>query len=307
MRAGPVLVSFKSYLGDAVMATPILPALESEFSSVTCIAMGAVPQLLDGLVSRGRIEKIPKVRKPNEVFKQAASLRREKYAAAVLVNHSFRSALTAALAGIPIRVGHDREYRRVLLTHPVAYGESEYETKMNFDMLEAIGVPYTFRNPFLVVSSAEREFGKSSVGPRAVGVQPGARFGQKQLRPETLNFVAERLREHGFEIVLLGGPEEAKIAAEFPGAATNLVGKTSIRETIGVLSALKLMIGGDTGLMHMAAAVDCPTVTVFGPTPLEKWAHRYEPHVALQAASREIGNMTGELLWETVRELPFVR
>jgi ADP-heptose:LPS heptosyltransferase len=81
----------------------------------------------------------------------------------------------------------------------------------------------------------------------------------------------------------------------------NLVGKTGIRDSLGTLANLNLMIGSDTGLMHMAAAVGCPSITVFGPTPRAKWGHQYPPHQALQAEGGTMENTSAEAVLEAAR------
>jgi ADP-heptose:LPS heptosyltransferase len=193
------------------------------------------------------------------------------------------------------------EFRKFLLTHPVPYGQSDYDTKSNFDLIEAIHVPFRFRNPHLEISPEEADWAKSRVPPNAIGIQPGARFGEKQIPADVVRTVAAEIESAGRTIILLGGKEERETSEKLGLKAVNWVGETTIRESLAVLSQLSLMIGGDTGLMHMAAAVSCPTVTVFGPTPLEKWAHRYEPHVSIQAQGRIIRNITSEELLTAIR------
>lgn len=297
-----VLVSFKSYLGDAVMASPILPALESQFSSVTCLTMGVVDQILQNPTAKRTFIRAKKVRKPNEVFEEAQRLRQEQFQVAVLVNHSFRSALTAVLAGIKVRVGHSQEYRGALLSHPVPYGQNDYETQSCFDLLDKVRIPYEFAHPLLSVSEQEFASVRELVGGATVGVQPGARFGQKQIPIETSASIANQLHRQGQRVALLGGPDEQKFLADFLDKLEfepiNLVGKTSIRETLAALKHLKVMIGSDTGLMHMAAGVNCPTVTVFGPTPHLKWGHRYHPHTVLASPDGLIASVPAEKILE---------
>lgn len=293
-----VLVSFKSYLGDAVMASPVLPALESQFSSVTCLTMGVVDQILAHPTAKRTFIRSKKVRKPNEVFAEAIYLRQERFQVAVIVNHSFRSALTALLAGIRVRVGHAQEFRGPLLSHPVVYGHDDYETQSCFDLLDKLRIPYEFSHPHLSVSEQEMSSVRPLVDGATVGLQPGARFGQKQIPIETSAEIANRLHREGQRVALFGGPDEEKFLADFLSKLSfepiNLVGKTSIRETMSSLKHLKVMIGSDTGLMHMAAAVNCPTVTVFGPTPHLKWGHRYEPHTVIAAPDGQISSVPAE-------------
>jgi lipopolysaccharide heptosyltransferase II len=295
----------KTYIGDAVMASPIIPVLEREFSEVQVLAAGVIDQVLWVPDRERRFLKMPRVRKLPEVLRQASELRKLRFDIAVMVNHSFRSALTAMLAGIPVRVGHTQEYRRITLTHPVPYGQDEFETTSCYNLLRRIGIDVPEDVPYLPVTEGERAEGLVRLEGATVGLQPGARFGQKQIPTDVAVAVAKALQREGHKVALLGGPEEADIAENVlrmldPGAIS-LAGKTNIRGTLGALAGLGVMVGSDTGLMHMAAGVGCPTVTVFGPTPRKKWGHHYPPHTVLQAEGGLISNITPDEILSAAR------
>ena len=76
--------------------------------------------------------------------------------------------------------------------------------------------------------------------------------------------------QHGLEVVLLGGSQDTVLANEVevssgPGT-TNLVGRTSLKEAVGIIAKAKVAVGPDTGLMHIAAAVGTPVVSLWGAT-----------------------------------------
>jgi heptosyltransferase-2 len=105
-----------------------------------------------------------------------------------------------------------------------------------------------------------------------VAVNPGAAYGSaKRWIPERFAAVADRLAEEfGLRVVLTGGPGEAEIgrdiAAAMKNAPLNLIGSTSVRQMMAVLSLCRLMVTNDSGPMHVAAAFGIPIVAVFGPT-----------------------------------------
>jgi heptosyltransferase-2 len=104
-----------------------------------------------------------------------------------------------------------------------------------------------------------------------VGLSPGAAFGPaKRWPPERFAALgAELKKEFGARLVLLGGPEDRKAAAavrsQLPGAL-DLAGRTTLRQALGVLTHLNLLITNDSGLMHAAAALGVPLVAIFGST-----------------------------------------
>lgn len=295
----------KTYIGDAVMVAPILPPLETAFREVKILTYGVVDQVLWSPARERVFIKPPKTRSLAEVLRQAKELRRQRFDAALLINHSFRSALTVFLAGIPVRVGHDKEMRRRLLTHPVAYDEAVFEAWSSYDLLKPFGIDAERERPRLPITEEERRKGREMLQGATVGLQPGARYVEKQIPPDVTAAIGKALQADGHRIALLGGPDEAesadRMAELLGGNVVSLVGKTNVRGTLGALSELELMIGSDTGLMHLAAASGCPTVTVFGPTPARKWGHDYPPHSVLQAPDGQMANTSADAVLEAAR------
>jgi heptosyltransferase-2 len=140
-----------------------------------------------------------------------------------------------------------------------------------------------------------------------VGMQPGARWPGKQI-PQTVAIeVIRELVAGGEKVALLGGAEEAEaaeaIAREFGDSVVTLAGKTGLRETLGVLTTLRCVIGADTGLMHLAAGVGRPTVTIFGPTSRDKWGHSYAPHRVLSAPGGLMANVDASMILRALGEV----
>ncbi|MGH2370929.1 MAG: glycosyltransferase family 9 protein, partial [Chloroflexota bacterium] len=82
--------------------------------------------------------------------------------------------------------------------------------------------------------------------------------------------VASRLVDDGATIVLVGGPETRRLADEIKTRSgrtiVDLVGKTSVLELLAVLERASVVVSGDSGPLHLAVALHCPTVGIFGPT-----------------------------------------
>jgi ADP-heptose:LPS heptosyltransferase len=192
----------------------------------------------------------------------------------------------------------------------VPYGADEYETACAFELLRAVGIEDALTHPELPVSAEERARGDALRQGATVAIQPGARYGAKQIPAEVMLDVVGTLTRDGRRVVLVGGPDEMEMAATFMAATSarvssgssvvNLVGACGLRETMGVLAGCELAIGGDTGVMHMAAAVGCRTVTAFGPTPARKWGHAYPPHRVLVAPGGDLSLLTASALLDAV-------
>jgi ADP-heptose:LPS heptosyltransferase len=193
------------------------------------------------------------------------------------------------------------------LTKAVPYDEMRSEAECFLDLGRAIGVDSADARPHLDVLPEERNAGAFPEEGDWVGVQPGARSPWKQIPLKTLAELVAELRNDGFRIALLGGADEEADAAEFSkmvgGETLNLVGKCELRQTMGVLTNLRVLVGSDTGLMHVAAAVGCPTLTVFGVVPASKWGHNYEPHIAIQAPQKDLAQVEPAAMLEAARSI----
>jgi heptosyltransferase I len=115
----------------------------------------------------------------------------------------------------------------------------------------------------------------------------GSRWESKGWFPAQISSCAKLLKQrYGLSVVLLGNKEDATIAAEAEIACgqftTNLVGRTSLREAIGIITKARTAVGPDTGLMHIAAAVGTPVVSLWGATSPERTGPYGFGHLAIQ-------------------------
>lgn len=307
MRSERLLISMKDYIGDAVMTEPMLAAVEQLFARVELNVGSPVEEVLWRPGYPRHVVRTPRPRRLWDVVEHARVLRSRSYDVVILVNRSFRSALTARLAGIRSRVGHSTEGRRALLTRATPYDLNRFEALSHFDLAMLAGVESAPRSPRLEATEAEKRRGRVLVEGATVGLQPSARWQGKRLPFEVTVEVARELVASGEKVALLGASEEVetidRLAVELNAGFVNLGGRTTVRETLGVLTSLRAMVGGDTGLMHLAAATGCPTVTVFGPTCASKWAHDYAPHRVVKAPNGDMTKLQAAEVMEAVREV----
>ena len=99
----------------------------------------------------------------------------------------------------------------------------------------------------------------------------GARWQSKLWFPEQIAACVDTLNvEYSLNVVLLGSKDDQDLAQAATGLTkrqvSNLTGKTSLREAIGIIQRAKVAVGPDTGLMHIAAAVGTPVISLWGAT-----------------------------------------
>lgn len=282
------------------MAVPLIESVRDSGAETVVMCGPTVQELLGGLGPRVRFANGEKISGIGPVLRASRAIRELNVDVAYIVNRSFRSALAVRLARVKRRIGHSTEGRGFLLTSALPYDGAKFEAECYLDLLRPAKISPKEVRPRLTVAPSGERFD--------FGIQPGARYVEKQVPVPVMFEVAEALLTMGLCGVILGGTEEARTAAEFANRLSKptecLAGKLSIRETMGVLAGLRTMIGSDTGLMHVAAAVGCPTVTVFGPNPASKWGHRYEPHEILEAPQGKMDRVgSAEILAAAERTL----
>jgi heptosyltransferase-2 len=104
-----------------------------------------------------------------------------------------------------------------------------------------------------------------AAGPLAA-LAPGAAHATKRWPIAHWQALAERLRGAGYRLVVLGGPEDRGAARQLEPLAASAAGEFTLQETGACLARAKVLVSGDTGVMHMATGVGTPVVALFGPT-----------------------------------------
>jgi heptosyltransferase-2 len=280
---GQILVRAPNWIGDAVMSLPVLAGLRRLFplAEITVLAAPRVAPLFAAQPGVVEVIHYPSGRGKWQILWEM----RGRFDLALALPNSMESALGLWLLGVPSRVGYNTDSRRLFLKEAVSGHRklAGLHTVFYFlGLLKALGGVAAFTPPTLYLEPEEEtrgarfleECGHPGQGPW-VGLSPGAAYGPaKRWPPERFAALGqELLREFDARLILLGGKEERTVANQvkehLPGGVIDLVGLTSLREALGVLSQLQLLVTNDSGLMHAAAALSVPVVALFGSTDPE--------------------------------------
>jgi heptosyltransferase-2 len=267
-----ILVVGPAWVGDMVMA-------ESLFALVKRRHPGA---RLDVLAPRWTLPLLPFMPEVDEGIllpfghgelklarrrQLGRALAARRYDLALVLPGSLKSALVPYWAGAAERRGYGGLLRRLLLTDTGAKPELP-QVESFAALIETAGeVP----RPRLVVPPAAIEKALADLGlarPQAplLAVAPGAEYGPAKRWPSRhFAALAAAKRAQGWEVWLFGSAGDREAAATIP-ATVDLVGRTGLDQAVALLSLADAVVSNDSGLMHVAAALDRPQVALFGPS-----------------------------------------
>ena len=215
---------------------------------------------------------IPTLQEIARVWNDVRSVR---YDVAVDLQGAIRSAVLARWSGTRVRYGaaEPREspaslwYNRPVITH------GAHVIEQNLSVVEAVA-QMSLPVPRVELPrdvDAERQvaqrLAEAGVGAFAI-LNPGAGWGAKRWPAERYGQVARALADDGVRTILNYGPGEEDLVREAEAASRGAAKpmKCSISELIGLTRRARLFVGGDTGPLHLAAALQIPVVAIFGPT-----------------------------------------
>ncbi len=277
-----ILVVQTSFLGDAVLTTPLLSGVRRRFPEAE-LAVLCTPQAKNLFAGNPDIDEIITDDKKGEgkgwigIWRRAKDLRSRGFTIALSPHKSLRSALLLYLAGIPFRVGFRQSAGWFLYHRRVDRNPARHDVERNLLLLEAFGVDPAEHGGRLrvevaadVVEKVSRLF--RSLGIRrdslTVGVNPGSVWPTKRWTAEGYAELLVRLREkYRCQILIFGGSEDERIVAKIQELSGNigvsLVGKIHLRQLAGALDWCDVFITNDSGPMHIAVARRVPVVAIF--------------------------------------------
>ena len=197
-----------------------------------------------------------------------------------------KSAVLARAAGAARVIGFPREHlrepmARVCYTETPDPGRDPHVIRKNLMLMRAFGVEdLQIAFPLKMPRTVTGDMAASGFGSEGYAViNPGAAWPNKRWPPQRFGALAVQIRERiGVRSLVLWGPGEEDIASLVVGAsrgAAELAPQTTIVDVFAIARRAKLMVSGDTGPLHIAAAVGTPVVALFGPTFAERngpWA-----------------------------------
>lgn len=278
-----ILIIAPSWVGDMVMAESLLQILRQNHPhiSIDVFAPSYLEPLLKRISYLNKIWLSPFAHGQfslSERYLLAKTLRLQNYDQAIILPNSWKSALIPFLAKIPKRTGWRGEMRYFLLN------DIRVLDKKNLPLMVqrfvALGVakntplPNSIPNPRfytneVFVAQTLQELNLPMPQQPILALCIGAEYGPAKRWPaKYFAQIATIKAKEGWAIWLFGGKKDQEVAVQVQQACNNicldLTGKTSLAQAIDLLSLARVAICNDSGLMHVAAALDLPLVAIYG-------------------------------------------
>lgn len=284
-----ILVRMPNWIGDLVMATPVLADLRKAFPKAKITAMCKKP-LCDLLKKDEAIDELFCFAKPSNNFVRREDLRdiiakiqSGHHDVGILLTNSFSSAWWFWLGKVERRIGYAAHFRSLLLTDRLSFSnEKEHQTVTYKRLLAPLGVPISDTAPRLYVSEKEVEESKALLyqrgyvkGKKLVGINPGAAYGSAKCWPveHFRQLAGKLLKETDAHVVFFGDASTVSLVKEIsrglPKRVIDLAGITSLRELSCIIKDCNVLVTNDSGPMHIGAAFQVPLVALFGSTDEE--------------------------------------
>ena len=276
-----ILVIAPSWVGDTVMAQPLFKRLHERHPGLvldvlapawTLPLLKHMPEVRDGIANpfgHGELKLAGR-------YRLGKALRERRYDQAIILPNSLKSALIPFFARIPLRTGFVGEMRWGLINDARHLDQQALPLMVERFALLAEENAAPLQRPVppasLQTNEAQRQQTLNKLGLAAhkpvAAFCIGAEFGPAKRWPAEHFAALAKLIADRYEIWLIGSPKDQStgdhIQTLSKGACLNLCGKTGLSEAIDLLSSATLVVSNDSGLMHVAAALDKPMLALYG-------------------------------------------
>lgn len=285
-----ILIRGVNWIGDSVMTLPAIRTIRDFYpdSEITLL----VKEWVKGIFEQN--PSIDRVIFYDESFrgimgkiKGAQELKKYSFQKAILLQNAFDAAILSYFAGIPDRIGYDRDGRGFLLSRAIPYSSELrriHHILYYLELLKRAGFKTSYRHPWIYMSTDERKKAMQETEKLRrplIVINPGATYGSAKRWPSAYfsELINTLLKKLDATVIIIGSRKETLIAEEILNGidhdwietkqVINKAGKTSLRELIRLIYVSDILVTNDSGPMHIGYALGVPVVALFGSTSPE--------------------------------------
>jgi len=266
-------------MGDFILTLPVIDNLKLQYPDAR-IDMMVRPYIKDLVLSTGKIDKVIAY---DTFFSAVNEISKEGYDIAIDMIYDYRldSALLAYMSGAPVRAGFSGGFRQILFNYAVSVAKDSKKSmlELNLELLRPLGIPVVVTVPRLTlkVNNAKKDI---------IAIHPGGYY--ESQRWSEYNFISlskKILEKHQFSLVIIGAESERALVDRIVKSIDSPRVKALLlpmNELIQALSVCRLLVCNNSGPLHLAAALDVPTVSMMGPTDPNLWQPQGENNIVLR-------------------------
>lgn len=297
-----ILIVKLSAIGDVIHALPVAGALKQHLPQAR-ITWVVEKSAYDLLTNNPHIDEIiifdkPRFKSLGGLMQNAPQfvreLRSRRFDLALDLQGLFKSAAIAYLSGAPRRYVYcnAREYSHLLAKQICGPHANGHIVEQYLDVVRELGAHvtaaewaiYPTRQEQQAAQNIASQAGLSFAKPYVV-MAPGANWPNKRWPVKNFFCLVDWLAGQNIQAVIIGGPGDQQLAEQIMSgslsAPVSIVGQTSLKQLAHIISNAKALVGGDTGPMHLAAALKTPVVALMGPTDTRRNGPYGQPENAL--------------------------
>ena len=273
-----ILVVAPSWIGDTILAQPLLALLRltNPDARIEVLAADWSAPLLARMTEVDAVSVNPFKHGEFNLGARFALGRRlasADYAAAYVLPNSWKSALVPFFAGIPRRIGYHGEARYLLLNDRHQLDAVRHPQLAQRYAALAGPLPASLPPPHLSSTREQQQAVRRALDlpldASPVIFCPGAEYGPAKRWPARhFAALAQLVATPRNPAWLIGSEKDVAVGAEIAGlsagAALNLCGRSSLEQAIDLIASARAVVSNDSGLMHVAAALDRPLVALYG-------------------------------------------
>ena len=276
-----VLVVKLRSIGDTVLSTPSLIALKRFLpdAEIDILLEDWVAPLLDGFEGVNVIAVGPAF---GDRVKTALEFRRRHYDVAFNLHGGTTATFFTRASGAVNRVGYSYYQYSFLYNHLLAsaaefwHADKVHSAEQQLALLGSVGVPVDDRpkSHLSITSSADASINAKLNDSAFALLHPGTAFFTKQWPVENFARTAEFLADKGISSVAISSKSESQILHSLTAESKVPIvtfNDLTLPEITALATRAKLFVGNDSGMAHIAAAVNTPTVVIFGSSNRDHW------------------------------------
>jgi lipopolysaccharide heptosyltransferase II len=284
-------------LGDVIYSIPLLKTIKLNLPAVKITYLTAnwckdlieiIPEVNDYIIFNAPFEKTDIIMKFYATVKLLIELRKQRFDWGINLHRNKFFAILFFISGIKIRIGFGKSK---LLNIRVPYPNVSHESEKFLSLVREFNFKGICKTPDIIPSENEnidiKEFLRQynlSVTDKLIGIysdggkNPGSLMEIRQLNPKKyIEFIKYINNRYNIKILLIDSKEGNGNAVKIHNEINNkerciLISKLNLKQIAALERVCIMVIGGDTGILHLAAAVNTPVIMFYGPDNPEQWA-----------------------------------